>query len=57
MAAPGFGVKNLPAIFRTNTRIGEALQSVQDFVNKNVTPTAGNRKAPPSFVNPSRPPG
>ena len=38
-------------------RLGEALQAVQSYVNKNVTPVPGNKKTKPSFINPDQRPG
>jgi hypothetical protein len=50
-------IQNIPKIAQENPQLGEALTQVQQYVNTNTTQTAGNRKSPPTFVNPTRPPG
>jgi hypothetical protein len=49
-------VPNLDRIAKDNPKLGELAKKVQDYVNANVTPVAGNRvPAPP--IDPTRPPG
>ena len=52
-------IPNLDRIQKEDPKLGEALSKVRDYVNTNVTPAAGNKKAaPPATVpNPALPPG
>lgn len=44
-------IPNVDRIQKENAPLGEALQAEQSYINKNVTQAAGNKVAPPSFVN------
>jgi hypothetical protein len=52
-------VPNKAVITRENPKLGEALSSVETFVNANVAVKAGNLKAPPptNVANPTQRPG
>lgn len=43
-------IPNLDKIQKADPKLGEALKRVQNYVDLNVTPAGGNRKAPPPFT-------
>jgi len=47
-------IPNVDGITKIDPKLGEALKKTQDYINKNVTPAAGNKVAPPSFVAPGK---
>lgn len=49
-------IPNLDRITKDDVKTGEALVKVQQYVNQNVTPAAGNRTPVPP-IDPTRPPG
>ena len=57
MSAPKLSVPNLDPITKKDVKTGEALHAIQQYINANTTPAAGNKVTPPTFVNPTRPAG
>ncbi len=44
-----FTHKNLDRILKDQPKLGETLKELQDYVNANLTPAAGNRVQPPAL--------
>lgn len=47
-------IPNISDIAKRDPKLGEALTKIQAYVRTNVTPVAGNKVAPPSFVTPGQ---
>jgi hypothetical protein len=49
-------VPNLDRLEKENPKLAETIRKIQNYINANVTPVAGNRVNPPP-TNPVNPPG
>lgn len=51
-------IPNVDRISKESPKLGEALLKIQQFTNQNVSPTVGNKVAPPIAIsNPAQRPG
>lgn len=50
-------VKNLNKFFQDDPKLAEGLKSIQDYVNKNVSPITVKKVTLPAGIDPTKAPG